>query len=181
MPKKKRPSGHPGGMRCPDCGRRSVRQQLVHDPTCPAARALDDLMVQDADWFATRPDAEHRCRWITAAELMELPSHAGRQLSPKSVIHVQQLQPGVRQRAVDVPGSETLPGKTVALFGHPSTYALATRDMGPLPATRTGALPSGLEARTFTLPPGIDADDFSPDVEGLVLLRPGDALPVPFS
>lgn len=181
MPKKKGRSGHPGGIKCPDCGRRSVQQQLMHDPTCPAARALDDLMIQDADWFASRPDARHRCRWITAAELMELPAIAGRKLSQKSVIHVEQMQPGMRQRTVLVPGDDVIQPATVGLFGHPSTFKILEASNAPLPPTRAGALPSGLEVRMFALPAGASADDFNSDLDGLVVLRPGDALPVPFA
>jgi hypothetical protein len=179
VPKKKGRSGHPGGIKCPDCGQRSVRQQLVHDPTCPAARALDGLMIQDADWFAARPDARHRCRWITTAELMELPTVADRKLSPKSVIHIEQLQPGIRQRSILVPGDEVIQPSMLGLFGHSSTFTLLEASTAPLPPTHTGVLPSDLQVRLFALPAGDSADELVSDLDGLIVLRPGDALPVP--
>lgn len=179
MSKKKGRDGRPGGIRCPDCGQRSVHRQLVHDPTCPAARALDDLMVQDAAWFASRPGAEHRCRWIAAAERMELPTMAGREISAKSVIHVAQVKLGARARSLYVPGEDRVPAGVIGLFGHPSTFTLLERDKGALPRTRRGALPSGLLVQMFALPEGIDASSFLPDVDGLVVLQPGEALPVP--
>jgi hypothetical protein len=157
-----------------------VGQQLVHDPTCPAARALDELMVQDADWFAARPEAQHRCRWITAAERMELPTMAGGAISAKSVIHVAQMQPGVRARSLYVPGRDQVPAGAVGLFGHPATFALLERDNGALPPTPVGGLVTGLQVAMFKLPAGVDSSDFLPDVEGLVVLHAGDALPVPF-
>lgn len=183
--KRKQTGGHPGGsIVCPDCGRRSSSsRKLVHDPTCPAAGALDQLMVEDAKWFGDHPGAEHRCRWITPAELMEFGPLAGRQLSPHSVIHVQQLEPGVRARAVFVPGDESVADGVMALFGHPSTFALVNQNLGPLPSTATGMLPSGLEVRLYSLPEGVAAGDLAQniDIDGLVVLLPGASLPVPFS
>ncbi|MFY1668536.1 hypothetical protein ACN27G_01045 [Plantactinospora sp. WMMB334] len=181
MSKKKGRSGHPGGIRCPDCGRRSVRQQLVHDPTCPAAQAVEAIVAGDADWFASRPDAEHRCRWITAAERMEMPTMADREISEKSVIHVARIGPGVRARSLYVPGEDRIPAGVIGLFGHPSTFTLIERDKGALPRTRRAALPSGLQVQMFTLPAGVNASGFLADVDGLVVLLPGDALPVPFA
>ncbi|MFC3736929.1 hypothetical protein [Paractinoplanes deccanensis] len=143
------------------------------------ATSLDALMVTDAAWFEQRPDAQHRCRWITAAERMELPVAAGRSLSPKSVIHVTQIEPGVRRRQVLMPGDEFVPAGLVGLFGHRASFALAERDRGPIPVTRTGELAGGLEARFFRLPDGLEPDGFV-EFDGIVVLRPGDALPVPF-
>ncbi|MET7820501.1 hypothetical protein [Micromonospora zamorensis] len=141
--------------------------------------SLDALMVADAAWFEQRPDAEHRCRWITAAERMELPVAAGRSLSPKSVIHVTQIDSGVRRREVYIPGDELVPARSVGLFGHRASFALAERNHGPIPATHTGVLAGGLEARLFRLPDGLEPDGFV-EFDGIIVLRPGDALPVPF-
>ena len=178
MAKKKGRSGRtPAGITCPDCGRRVVGQQLVHDPSCPAARALDDLMVQDADWFTAHPGGWHRCRWITAAERMELPAMAGHQIPGKSVIHVAQIGPGVRTRSLYVPGDSLIPASTVGLFGHPSTFTLLERAHSALPRTRVAVHPSGLQVMMFHIPEG--SGDLVADFDGLVVLRPGDALPVP--
>ena len=143
------------------------------------ATSLDALMVADAAWFEQRPDAEHRCRWITAAERMELPVVAGRSLPPMSVIHVTQIEPGVRRREVYVPGDDRVPAGLVGLFGHRASFALAEQTHGSIPATRTGELAGGLEARLFRLPEGLEPDGFV-EFDGIVVLRPGDALPVPF-
>lgn len=181
MAKKRSRGGQRDEFMCPDCGRRLVGRELTHDPTCPAARALDDLMVQDAAWFAARPDANHRCRWITAAERMGPPAVAGQSIPSRSVIHVVQLKPGIRARSLYVPGGDLVQPGAFALFGHPSTFALAQRRLGTLPPTYTGRLPSGLEARFFALRPGTSADEFKPEADGLVVIRSGEALPVPFS
>jgi hypothetical protein len=163
---------------CSDCGRQTVGGELVHDPTCPAARGLDDLMVSDAGWFEERSGARHRCRWITAVERMELGDVAKTSLAAKTVIHVEQLQQGMRRRAVYVPGVETVPVGTVGFFGHPSTFDLTTPQAWP--STQTAALPNGLQVRLFALPPEVDPSALIPEMDGLVVLSPGDALPVPY-
>lgn len=178
MPPSRR-SGHPAGKRCPDCGQRPVNGTLTHDPTCPVAKALDDLLVADAAWFEQHPGVSHRCRFITSAERMELPMIAGTSLSPRTVIHVAQIEPGLRTRSVYVPGDEPVRPGIVALFGHPLTFARAVQALGPIPATYTGVLPSGLEVRLFRLPPGLSPERSGIEVDGLVVLLPGDFLPVP--
>jgi hypothetical protein len=138
-------------------------------------------MIADAAWFEERPDVSHRCRFITNAERMEMPFYAGTALSPRTVIHVAQLKPGMRVRSVYVPGDEPVRPGVVALFGHPLTFTHVERTLGPVPATHTGVLPSGLEARLFRLPPGVRPEGSEIETDGLVALVPGDYLPVPAS
>ena len=138
-------------------------------------------MVSDAGWFEERSGARHRCRWITAVERrgrMESRDVAKTSLPAKTVIHVEQLQPGVRRRAVYVPSAETVPAGTVGFFGHPSTFDLTTPQAWP--STQTAALPNGLQVRLFALPPEVDPSALIPQTDGLVVLSPGDALPVPY-
>ncbi len=78
-----------------------------------------------------------------------------------------------------MPGDEFVPAGSVGLFGHRASFALAERNRGPIPATRTGELAGGLEARLFRLPDGLEPDGFV-EFDGIIVLRPGDALPVPF-
>ena len=138
-------------------------------------------MVGDREWFEARPDARHRCRPITAAERVEFGGMAGVKLSSRSVIHVAQIKPGVRQRVLYVPGTEAVPDGTPGFFGHRSTFELLEAANEPLPETWRGVLASGLEVALFALPPNISPESVRPDVHGLVVLLPGDGLPVPFS
>ena len=85
--------------------------------------------------------------------------------------------PGARIRSLYVPGDELIPAGTVGLFGHPSTFRLLEDAHSALPRTRVGVHPSGLQVMMFRLPDG--AGDLVADFDGLVVLRPGDALPVP--
>jgi hypothetical protein len=143
---------------------------------------LDDLMVTDREWFEERPGARHRCRWINAAELIGLGDVAGRKLSSKSVIHVAQIEPGVRTRALYVPGDDVVPSGTIGFFGHRSTFELLGTRNEPLPQTMRGVLPAtDLEVQLFELPPNADPATFKPEADGLVVLLPGNAMPVRFT
>jgi len=152
---------------------------LTHDPTCPVALATDELMVSDREWFETWPGVQHRCRAITNGERMELGQVAQRSLPVESVIHVQQLGPDKRARSLYVPGDQLVEAGVVALFGHPETFDYVAAQQGQtLPSTPRGVLPSGLEARMFQLPDGVDATTFITELDGIVVVRPGVGLPV---
>ena len=167
---------------CPDCGARTVRGRLTHLDTCPAARALEVLMVADAKWFVDHPGAVHRCRWITAAERMELGAMTDSSLPDRSAVHVQQLEPGVRRRALYLPGDETIPAGTIGLWGHPETFARVEGVMAAeLPQTHTGTLPDGLQVRLFQAPATMDAGAGYAEFDGLLVLSSADRLPVPYS
>jgi len=48
---------------CPDCSglhRDAARADLHHDPTCPAAASLAEVMADDRAWFADHPGARER-------------------------------------------------------------------------------------------------------------------------
>jgi hypothetical protein len=144
--------------------------------------AVDELMISDAEWFKQRPGIDHRCRWITAAERMEMGDAAGRSLSPDSVIYVKQLEPGVRARALYIPGNELVQAGVVGVFGHSATFEYLAKKGLPLPETSTGRLEgTDLEVRLFRLPSGFAEENLkSAEVEGVVIVSPGGALPVPF-
>ena len=74
-----------------------------------------------------------------------------------------------------------MPDGTPGFFGHRSTFELLEAANEPLPETWRGVLASGLEVALFALPPNISPESVRPDVHGLVVLLPGDGLPVPFS
>ena len=166
---------------CSDCGKQSVSGRLVHESTCPAARALDDQMVLDRDWFEAWPGAVHRCRPITADERMELGDVAGTQIRAEALIHVKQMAPGLRARSLYVPGPDVVQLGTIGLFGHPLTFEYLAKGGLLLPPTHSGVLPTGLEVRVFAIPPNIHPTTFRTDgIDGVIVLLPDAALPVPF-
>lgn len=110
---------------------------------------------------------------------MELGQIAQRSLPVESVIHVQQLEPGKRARSLYVPGDQLLESGVLALFGHLETFDYLASQGNPLPPTRRGVLASGLEARMFRIPQGADGMTFTDEVDGIVVILPGAALPVP--
>ncbi|MET8757227.1 hypothetical protein [Lentzea sp. NPDC004782] len=172
---------HAPASQCSDCGKWSVKGHLEHAPTCPVVRGIDNQMIEDHEWFAARPGLEHRCRVVTSAERMEFGDIVGGSLPVGTIIHVQQLEPGVRTRAVYVPGEEPIESGTVGVFGHPQTFDYLVSQGRPLPATKTAALPNGLEVRVFSLPVDVAASTFATsDVEGVVVVPPGIGMPVPF-
>lgn len=106
---------------------------------------------------------------------------AGTQIGPEAIIHVQQLELGTRTRSLYVPGSDIVQPGTIGLFGHPSTFEYLAKDSLPLPLTWRGVLPTGLEVRTFALPPNTSATAFRTDgVDGVIALLPDTSLPIPF-
>ncbi len=106
---------------------------------------------------------------------------AGTRIGPEAIIHVQQLEPGARARSLYVPGPDLVQPGTIGLFGHPSTFEYLAKDGLPLPPTWRGVLPTGLEVRTFALPPNTSATAFRTDgVHGVIVLLPDAALPIPF-
>jgi hypothetical protein len=157
----------------------AVGRELTHDPTCPIGLATDELMVSDRDWFDTRPGVLHRCRAVTSGERMEMGLMAQRPISAESVIHVQQLTPGSRARALYVPGDQLVEPGVVAVFGHLDTFDYLASQGKPFPRTQRWGLPGGLEARMFRLPDGIDPANFAREIDGVVLIPPGASLPVP--
>lgn len=90
---------------CPDCsGLRhdADRAELHHDPTCPAAASLAEVVADDRTWFAARPGARERRRPLTAAERVELyrlhgPAPEGAVW--RGAVVVVQMAPGVRGRS----------------------------------------------------------------------------------
>ena|SRR2546422_1078410 len=166
-------------FRCSDCSATSVNGQLIHDPTCPVALATDELMVTDREWFEARPGVLHRCRAITNGERMELSQIAQQLIPVESVIHVQQLEPGKRARSLYVPGDQLVEPNVLALFGHPDTFDYLASQGKPLPPTQQGVLPSGLEARMFRIPQGVETATFADEIDGIVVILPGGTLPVP--
>lgn len=172
---------HAPAVQCSDCGKWSVKGHLEHAPTCPVVRGIDNQMIDDHEWFAARAGLEHRCRVVTPAERMELGDIVGGELPVGTIIHVQQLEPGVRTRAVYVPGEEPIESGTVGVFGHPQTFDYLVSQGRPLSATWTAALPNGLEVRVFSLPADVAASTFATsDADGVVVVPPGIGMPVPF-
>lgn len=165
-------------VHCMDCGQRPVSGELHHDPTCPAAAALDAVMVDDRQWFETHPDAMHRCRDIYPAEITELADMAGSRPPAGAIIHVQQLAPGVRGRALYVPGDNVIPAGALGLFGHPDTFKIVEESMGSISATWRAALPNGMQLRLFSAPPGVPAGPAFLS-EGLAVLPAGGRFPIP--
>jgi len=90
---------------CPDCGglhRDAERGVLHHDPTCPAAASLAEVVAADADWFADRPGARERRRPLTAAERAEHEIAYGpvpEGMAWAGEVRVVQMAPGIRGRS----------------------------------------------------------------------------------
>lgn len=138
-------------------------------------------MIDDHQWFADRPNLVHRCRVVTSAERMELGDIVGAPLPAGAIVHVQQLEPGVRTRAVYAPGQEPVESGTVGVFGHPQTFDYLASQGRSMPATWTAALPNGLQVRLFRLPPDVVATSIATsDADGVVLVPPGTGMPLPF-
>ncbi len=93
---------------CPDCSglhRDAARADLHHDPTCPAAASLAEVMADDRAWFADHPGARERRRPLTAAERAEHeiaygPSPDG--MAWAGEVRVVQMAPGLRARSFAV-------------------------------------------------------------------------------
>jgi hypothetical protein len=58
---------------CPDCGAVADQQrQIRHQDACPFARALDDVVDGDREYFKTHPAADQRRRPPTMGEMLNM-------------------------------------------------------------------------------------------------------------
>jgi len=62
--------GKTADLACPDCG-------AGHLPTCPLARAVEEVVQGDVSWFRKHPRSNKRTRSVTPAEVSEMAFSAG--------------------------------------------------------------------------------------------------------
>lgn len=168
-----------------DCGQRSRQGLLKHDQTCPAALTLERVTDDDREWFEARPDASHRCRMVSDAERREWADRSGRPVPTDALIHVQQIKPGMRSRALYIlGGGPPVPERMGGVWGHVDVLDgtwLGEPETSPVRHRFIHAEdPSGMEVWVVNLPNEMPTPTMNAELDGFIMLAPGSDLPVLF-
>ena len=81
---------------CPDCAAEFEGTQLVHEPTCPMARGVDEVCDRDREFFEQHPHEQYFTRPMAPAERQTM-AHIDPAGAAASHVHVLRV-PGGRVR-----------------------------------------------------------------------------------
>ena len=93
---------------CPDCcARFNNDRELIHEPTCPLGKSIEDTCDDDRRWFADNPGETVRIRAATHAEVQDL-THLAPTVARPTRVHVHNLAWGRSRRFISAGDDQML-------------------------------------------------------------------------